>query len=203
MPFGGAGINRSPRDGDEIHFSFPFPLQPDLAVIATCLDYRFCMTITATCHHAAHAPLSMRIPKRPALTADVFYIESGVKKSMIAALTWLQAEQLGGRHEVGGCRITIWRWTSKLRGRGRESKCESSAKTIASRPRRWAPSGPHEAMGSQLKLPEQWAWFESRREPTERLNALHRDVREAKARIREVLDELADRHAIPRARCRG
>jgi hypothetical protein len=36
----------------------------------------------------------MRVPKRPALTAKVFYIEGGVKKSMIASLTWLQAEQL-------------------------------------------------------------------------------------------------------------
>jgi len=37
----------------------------------------------------------MRVPKPPALTAEVFYIKSGVKKSMIAALTWLEAEQLG------------------------------------------------------------------------------------------------------------
>jgi hypothetical protein len=37
----------------------------------------------------------MKLAKQPALTAEVFYIESGVKKSMIAALTWLQAEQLG------------------------------------------------------------------------------------------------------------
>jgi hypothetical protein len=37
----------------------------------------------------------MRVPKPPALTAEVFYVESGVKKSMIVALTWLQAEQLG------------------------------------------------------------------------------------------------------------
>jgi hypothetical protein len=37
----------------------------------------------------------MRVPKPPAPTADVFYVESGVKKSMIVALTWLQAEQLG------------------------------------------------------------------------------------------------------------
>jgi hypothetical protein len=50
------------------------------------------MAITATSHHAAHAPLSMRLPKSPALTAEVFYIESGVKKSMIAALTWLRDE---------------------------------------------------------------------------------------------------------------
>jgi hypothetical protein len=95
MPFDGTGINGCPWDGDELHFSFPFPLTPALTVIATCLDHRFCMTITATRHHAAHAPLSMRVPKPPALTAEVFYVESGVKKSIIVALTWLQAEQLG------------------------------------------------------------------------------------------------------------
>jgi hypothetical protein len=94
MPFDGIGFDPSPWGGNELHFSFPFPLQPDSTVIATCLDYRFSMTITATCHHAAHAPLSMRVPKRPALTAKVFYIEGGVKKSMIASLTWRQAEQL-------------------------------------------------------------------------------------------------------------
>jgi hypothetical protein len=95
MPFDGIGFNRSPWGGDELHFSLPFPLQPGFTVMATCLDFRFSMTITATCHHAAHTPLSMRVPRRPALTAEVFYIESGVKKSMIASLTWLQAEQLG------------------------------------------------------------------------------------------------------------
>jgi hypothetical protein len=36
----------------------------------------------------------MRVPTRPAPTAEVFYIEGGVKKSMIASLTWLQTEQL-------------------------------------------------------------------------------------------------------------
>ena len=92
MPFDGTGINGSPWGSDELHFSFPFPLKPSLTVIATCLDHRFCMTITATCHHAAHTPLSMRLPKRPALTAEVSYIESGVKKSMIASLSWLEAE---------------------------------------------------------------------------------------------------------------
>ena len=96
MPFDGIGFNGSPWGGDELHFSFPFPLQPDFTVIATCLDCRFCMTITATCHHAAHTPLSMRVPKRPAPTAEVFYIKGGVKKSMIASLCWLEAEQLGG-----------------------------------------------------------------------------------------------------------
>ena len=94
MPFDGTAINGSPWDGDELHFSFPFPLNPALTVIATCLDYRFCMAITATSHHAAHAPLSMRLPKPPALIAEVFYIESGVKKSMIASLSWLEAEWL-------------------------------------------------------------------------------------------------------------
>jgi hypothetical protein len=87
IPFDGTGINGSPWDGDELHCSFPFPLTPVLMVIATYLDHRFCMTITATCHHAAHAPLSMRVPTRPAPTAEVFYIEGGVKKSMIASLT--------------------------------------------------------------------------------------------------------------------
>ena len=94
MPFDGIAFNGSPWGGDELHFSFPFPLQPELTVIATCLDYRFSMTITATCHHAAHAPLSMKVPTRQALTAEIFYIEGGVKKSMIASLTWLQADQL-------------------------------------------------------------------------------------------------------------
>jgi hypothetical protein len=37
----------------------------------------------------------MRLPKRPALTAKVFYLEGGVKKSMVVSLTWLQSEQLG------------------------------------------------------------------------------------------------------------
>src|SRR5258708_15768616 len=77
MPFDGIGFDPSPWGGNELHFSFPFPLQPDFTVIATCLDYRFSMTITAPCHHAAHAPLSMRVPKRPALTAEIFYIEAG------------------------------------------------------------------------------------------------------------------------------
>lgn len=50
-------------------------------------------------------------------------------------------------------------------------------------------------MGAQLKLPAEWAWIESRREPLERLDARH-DVTETKARIREALDELAERHGI-------
>jgi hypothetical protein len=95
MPFDGISFNGSPWGNGELHFSFPFPLKPTLTVIATCLDHRFCMTITPTCHHAAHAPLSMRLPKRPALTAKVFYLEGGVKKSMVVSLTWLQSEQLG------------------------------------------------------------------------------------------------------------
>ena len=94
MPFDGIGFNGNPWGGDELHFSFPFPLKPDFTVTATCLDLRFYMTITARSHHAAHDPLSMRVPKRPAPTAEVFYIKGGVKKSMIASLTWLQAEQL-------------------------------------------------------------------------------------------------------------
>ena len=51
-------------------------------------------------------------------------------------------------------------------------------------------------MGTQLKLPAQWAWIESRRDPIERLDALRHDVTETKARIREALDELAERHGI-------
>jgi hypothetical protein len=51
-------------------------------------------------------------------------------------------------------------------------------------------------MGAQLKLPAEWAWIESRREPLERLDALRHDVTETKARIREALDELAERHGI-------
>ena len=51
-------------------------------------------------------------------------------------------------------------------------------------------------MGVQLKLPAEWAWIESRREPLERLDALRHDVTETKARIREALDELAARHGI-------
>jgi cell division ATPase FtsA len=51
-------------------------------------------------------------------------------------------------------------------------------------------------MGTQLKLPAQWAWIESRRDPIERLDALRHDVSETKARIREALDELAERHGI-------
>jgi hypothetical protein len=46
-------------------------------------------------------------------------------------------------------------------------------------------------MGVQLKLPAEWAWIESRREPLERFDALRHDVTETKARIREALDELA------------
>ena len=93
MPFDGIGFNGSPWGGDELHFSLPFPLQPGSTVMATCHDFRFCMTITATSHHAAHTTLSMRVPRRPALTAEVFYIERGAKKSMIASLTWLEGEQ--------------------------------------------------------------------------------------------------------------
>jgi hypothetical protein len=93
MPFDGIGFNGSPWGGDELHFSLPFPLQPGSTVTATCHDFRFCITITATSHHAPHTTLSMRVPRRPALTAEVFYIERGAKKSMIAALTWLEGEQ--------------------------------------------------------------------------------------------------------------
>jgi hypothetical protein len=57
----------------------------------------------------------------------------------------------------------------------------------------------HEAaqrMSTQLPLPASWAQFESRRDPRQRLEALQRDVATARARIREALAELAERHGI-------
>jgi hypothetical protein len=90
MPFDGTGFRGSPRGGNELHFSLPFPLQPGSTVMATCQDFGFCMTMRATSHHAAHSTLSMRVPRRPALTAEVFYIDRGAKKSMVASLTWLE-----------------------------------------------------------------------------------------------------------------
>jgi hypothetical protein len=54
--------------------------------------------VSAVANKIAHRQANeMRVPKPPALTAEVFYVESGVKKSIIVALTWLQAEQLGRR----------------------------------------------------------------------------------------------------------
>jgi hypothetical protein len=52
-------------------------------------------------------------------------------------------------------------------------------------------------MGTQLSLPAGWAFdWQSRRDPRDRLEALHRDVSETKAVIRSALDELAARHGI-------
>jgi hypothetical protein len=53
-------------------------------------------------------------------------------------------------------------------------------------------------MSTQLPLPASWAVFESRRDPRDWLAALHRDVAMARTKIREVLDELAAKHGVPR-----
>jgi len=52
-------------------------------------------------------------------------------------------------------------------------------------------------MLTQLPLPASWAWLAPRREPQERLANLRADLVEAKAKIRTVLDELAERHGVP------
>jgi hypothetical protein len=49
----------------------------------------------------------------------------------------------------------------------------------------------------QLSLPATWARIVPRRDPQERLAALKADVVEAKALIRAVLDDLAERHGVP------
>jgi len=52
-------------------------------------------------------------------------------------------------------------------------------------------------MGTQLSLPAGWAFQrQSRRDPRDRLDVLHRDAGETKAQIRDVLDQLAARHGI-------
>jgi hypothetical protein len=52
-------------------------------------------------------------------------------------------------------------------------------------------------MGTQLSLPAGWALHhQSRRDPHDRLAVLRRDTGEAKAAIREALDQLAAKHAI-------
>jgi hypothetical protein len=51
-------------------------------------------------------------------------------------------------------------------------------------------------MSTQLKLPAQWALLETRRDPRDRLEALHKDILVAKAEILDVLDRLAERHGI-------
>ena len=54
-------------------------------------------------------------------------------------------------------------------------------------------------MAIQLPLPARWAMLESRRgDARGRLDALRRDVLTTKAAIRSVMDELANRHGIPR-----
>ena len=52
-------------------------------------------------------------------------------------------------------------------------------------------------MGTQLSLPAGWALHrQSRRDPHDRLTALRRDAGEAKAAIREALDQLGAKHGI-------
>jgi hypothetical protein len=51
-------------------------------------------------------------------------------------------------------------------------------------------------MSTQLPLPASWAVFESKRDPHERLITLRRDIAIARNKIREALQELADRHRI-------
>jgi hypothetical protein len=51
-------------------------------------------------------------------------------------------------------------------------------------------------MLTQLSLPATWARIVPRRDPHERLASLKADVVDAKARIRAVLDELAERHGV-------
>jgi hypothetical protein len=51
----------------------------------------------------------------------------------------------------------------------------------------------------QLPFPVRWALLESRRRDARgRLDGLRRDVLTTKAAIRSALDELANRHGIPR-----
>ena len=49
----------------------------------------------------------------------------------------------------------------------------------------------------QLPLPAAWARLAPARDPRDRLAALGADIADAKARIRVVLDELAERHGVP------
>jgi hypothetical protein len=54
-------------------------------------------------------------------------------------------------------------------------------------------------MAIQLPFPVHWARLESRRgDARGRLDSLRRDVLMTKAAIRSALDELANRHGIPR-----
>jgi hypothetical protein len=55
-------------------------------------------------------------------------------------------------------------------------------------------------MGTQLPLPAGWARAYSRfRDPRDRLDALAQDRLDAKARIRAVLDDLAEKYNVPTA----
>jgi hypothetical protein len=51
-------------------------------------------------------------------------------------------------------------------------------------------------MTTQLRLPASWAFRESKADPRSRLNTLHADAVDAKAKIRDVLDALAQKHGI-------
>ena len=63
------------------------------------------------------------------------------------------------------------------------------------RPRRNRPAGglPDE---HPVPLPASWAFRESKAEPRSRLTTLHADAVDAKAKIRDVLDALAQKHGI-------
>ena len=53
-------------------------------------------------------------------------------------------------------------------------------------------------MSIQLPLPARWAHhLQSLGGPAGRLGALARDTDDAKARIREILDELAEKYGVP------
>ena len=53
-------------------------------------------------------------------------------------------------------------------------------------------------MDAQLPIPARWATaVQSLANPADRLTALGRDVDDAKAQIREILDGLAGKHGVP------
>ncbi|GEP61762.1 hypothetical protein [Reyranella soli] len=51
-------------------------------------------------------------------------------------------------------------------------------------------------MGIQLRLPHLYRWVRTMRDPALQLAELRADVSDAKAEIRQVLDKLAQKHAI-------
>jgi uncharacterized protein YlxP (DUF503 family) len=51
-------------------------------------------------------------------------------------------------------------------------------------------------MGAQLRLPHLYRWVQTMRDPALELQELRSDIKEAKAEIRQVLDRLAQKHAI-------